>query len=56
MIMSIPINSSAQGLLNISKDKNKNFDLAFKNLRDIEVKPHMFDRLTIDLNYKYSLF
>ena len=56
IIISTPNNSSAQDLLNLSKDKNKNFDLAFENLRDIEVKPHMFDRLTINLDYKYSLF
>ena len=54
--MSLPINSSAQGLLNFSKDKTKNFDLAFENLRNIEVKSHVFDRLTIYLDYKYSLF
>ncbi len=56
IIISIPKNSSAQDLSNLSKDKNKNFDFAFKNLKDIEVKPHMFDRLTINLDHKYSLF
>lgn len=56
IIITIPIISSAQDLSNFSKNKNENFDRAFENLKNIEVTSHVFDRLIINLDYKYSLF
>ena len=56
IIITIPILSSAQDLSNFTKNKNNSINLAVEKAKNIEVESHVFDRLIINLNYKYSLF
>lgn len=56
IIITIPILSSAQDLSNLTNNKNNSFNLAVEHAKNIEIESHVFDRLIINLDYKYALF